>query len=92
MDRGAWLLIDREAWRAAIHGVAKSQTRLNDFTSLHTSLTFLFYFSSYSSFFLFLALAFHLEFSVGFCCICDGYYAFEISNKNGNRFGIDNCQ
>ena len=28
------LLIDREAWRAAIHGVAKSRTRLRDFTSL----------------------------------------------------------
>ena len=24
------LVLDREAWRAAIHGVAKSRTRLND--------------------------------------------------------------
>ena len=24
------LVLDREAWRAAIHGVTKSQTRLND--------------------------------------------------------------
>ena len=24
---------DREAWRAAVHGVAKSQTRMNDSTT-----------------------------------------------------------
>ena len=26
--------MDREAWHAAVHGVAKSWTRLSDFTSL----------------------------------------------------------
>ena len=32
------LVIDREAWRAAIHGVAKSQTRLSDWTELKETL------------------------------------------------------
>ena len=28
------LVMDREAWRAVVHGVAKSRTRLSDWTEL----------------------------------------------------------
>ena len=31
--------MDGEAWRATVHGIAKSRTRLSDFTSLYSTLT-----------------------------------------------------
>ena len=36
------LVRDREAWRAAIHGVAKSQTRLSDWTELNYDDSYVF--------------------------------------------------
>ena len=35
------LVMDREAWRAAVHGVAKIQTQLNDWTELDVKLELL---------------------------------------------------
>ena len=39
------LVMDREAWRAAIHGVTKSRTRLSDRTEPNTTLCFRIQFS-----------------------------------------------
>ena len=52
------LVMDREAWRAGIHGVAKSRTRLSDWTELNWVL-----WSPY--FFVFLLTLVMLSFSLG---------------------------
>ena len=38
------LVMDREAWRAAIHGLAKSRTRLSDWTELNWTENYIKYF------------------------------------------------
>jgi len=37
------MVMDREAWRAAIHGVAKSQTQLSDWNELNWMIVTIFY-------------------------------------------------
>ena len=67
--------MDREAWHAAIHGVAKNRTRLSDWTELIFVLimgfligfTALFSFSSYFSFFLF-------SFFISSLCECVSFF------------------
>ena len=55
-DRSGWLralVKDREAWRAAVHGVTKSRTWLNDWTELKNSCTLY----TWSVFFFFLTVS-----------------------------------
>ena len=59
------LVMDREAWRAAIHGVAKSRTRLSDWIELSANMTD-FWCSSYWQFGI---LNSNLEFFFSYCLV-----------------------
>jgi len=59
------LVIDREAWRAVIHGVAKSQTRLSDWTELKVGPVVWFVSASYR-------VRFVLSFYLFVCFSSDG--------------------
>ena len=52
------LVIEREAWHAAVHGVAKSQTQLSDWTELNY-FTILWWFLPYTDMSLFLSVHAH---------------------------------
>ena len=60
------LVIDREAWRAAVHGVAKSQTRLSNWSELCVCVCIYIYIYICNIFFLYISrdrlLGFHIFF------------------------------
>ena len=45
------LVMDREAWHAAVHGVAKNRTQLSDWTELNWSLVHMYHCGWFSKFF-----------------------------------------
>ena len=59
------LVINREAWRAVIHGVAKSRTRLSNWTELN-------WMGPDAMILIFLMLCFKPAFSLSFACVLAG--------------------
>jgi len=71
------LVMDREAWRGAIHGVAKSRTRLSDWTELNWILIYLQGFSPSP----YILVASKLMYTALNCFLIDDLY-FQLSVKD----------
>ena len=71
------LVMDREAWHAALHGVAKSRTQLSDWTELICLLIYSFSFCFPSSFFLVTHLPYRFS-QTSVCCLhpCGVFFFF----------------
>ena len=63
------LVVDRETWHAAVHGVAKSQTQLSDWTELTTGTDYEF-FKRNKSYYFFVLYLLHTAQHLVFCCCC----------------------
>ena len=76
------LVMDREAWRAAIHGVSKSRTRLSNWTELNWNRDYFFFFINYlSKLFLFHSCFLNTH-SVTGILLCAGDTKWHMSQKN----------
>ena len=80
------LVMDREAWHAAINGVAKSRTRLSDWTELNWNIwfgnTFCQSVNCHLILLMFLCLKFDVVSLVCFCSCCLVALAFDVKPKN----------
>ena len=70
---------DREAWCATVHGVAKSQTRLRDWTTKTNRGNSVFYFSIFSNDVSVLSMYLHFHFS----CTCWQLFIMTTSSAQG---------
>ena len=68
------LVMDREAWRAAIHGVAKSRTRLNNWTELSTFSSLFQIFLLFLVFGVSISFIFWLAWHGLFYCVVSNFY------------------
>ena len=70
------LVMDRAAWHAVIHGVAKSQTRLSDWTELNGEILYLSFCSKWWSFWVEHPRCMFFPFH-GFACIIDSILTYK---------------
>ena len=63
------LVMEREAWRAAIHGVAKSRTQLSDWTALNW----------WDNYVVFMFQSFSVVYHIGWCACLKSILVSEIS-------------